>query len=164
MKKKPAKGKKPSPTPAVAERPPLLFPWERLCLALIVTVSLALSGTYLYQLHSTGLVNMNFETGIDSLTFHVRGISVSKGEVLWLKEKQALYPAIVGGLYALFGVKPLWVFVFQVLLLPLGCILLYALGKRIFHPAAGILAAGLWAVYPVSIFFSGLMVRAVLIT
>jgi len=145
------------------EKPATPFPWERLCLALLVALSLSLSGTYLYQLHSTGLVDMNFQTNLDSYTFHVRGISASQGDPTWLKEKQAVYSAIVGGLYALFGVNPLWVLILQVLLLASGCVVLYALGKKVFNPTTGLLAAGLWAVYPVSIYYSGFMLRAVLI-
>lgn len=163
MKKKRVKGKKTSPPPVIVEKPAMLFPWERLCLGLIVALSLSLSASYLFQLYSTGLVDMNFQTNLDSYTMHIRAISVSEGDLTWLKEKQAVYTAVLGGLYTLFGVNPLWAFIFNSLLLACGCVLLYSLGKRIFNPAVGLLAAGLWAVYPVSIFFSGFVLRAILI-
>ena len=137
---------------------------EWLWLSLIVAINLILSGTYLYQLYQTELIDLNFQDGFDSLTYHLRGISVADGDYTWLISKQSLYHAIVGAIYAVFGVKPFLVFVFQILLCSSACILLYALGKKIFSPAVGLLAAGIWAFYPVSIYYTGILARVTMVT
>lgn len=131
---------------------------------MIFAINLALSGIYLYQLYETELIDLNFKDGFDSLTYHNRGISVAQGDPTWLKSKQALYPVVVGGIYALFGVKPFFVFALQAILLALECIILYALGKEIFNPTVGLLAALIYSVYPISIFYTGFLLRVTVIT
>lgn len=146
---------------------PKLIEKKWLWLGLIILFHLVLSGVYLYQLYQSQLVDLNFQDGFDSLTYHQRGISISRGDLTWIVDEHAkhvLYQGVVGGLYAIFGVKPLYVFVFQVLLTASICLLLFALGKRLFNSAVGLLAAALWAVYPVAIYYTGHLARATLVT
>ncbi|MBW1741445.1 MAG: tetratricopeptide repeat protein [Deltaproteobacteria bacterium] len=132
---------------------------ERLWIILIVAINLFLSGAYLHELYESGLVDLNFQEGLDSLTYHLRGVSIAEGGLHWITVGHALYNAIVGVIYSVFGIKPLWIFIFQILLCSLGCILLYVLGKKIFNPFVGLLAAAIYAIYPVSIYYTGIIAR-----
>lgn len=64
-----------------------------------------------------------------------------------------LYPAYLAAVYALFGPVPLFARLFQAVVSAiLSTWLLYLLGKRLFGQSAGLLAAGLGAVYAYFIF------------
>jgi 4-amino-4-deoxy-L-arabinose transferase-like glycosyltransferase len=66
-----------------------------------------------------------------------------------------LYTFYLMGVYALLGLNPLAARLIQALLVGiLHPLLAYLLGKRLFHPAAGLLAAGFTAVYTYFIYYS----------
>lgn len=68
------------------------------------------------------------------------------------------YPFVMAGVFKVFGIfsKPSAVVLelMQAILSALTCLLVYAVGKRVFNARAGLLAAFLFAVYPPSIHFA----------
>ncbi len=98
----------------------------------------------------------------DQISYHtlaqrvLTGHGFSFGEPWWPATRAGaptahwsfLYTFYLTGIYALFGPNPIVARIIQVLLVGfLQPYLLYLLGKRIFHPAAGLAAAGLGAGY-----------------
>jgi tetratricopeptide (TPR) repeat protein len=73
-----------------------------------------------------------------------------------------LYPYFLGLLYALFGHQLFIVRVIQVLLGATSCVLLAQAGRDFFSPRAGIIAGVLLAIYPIAIFYDGLIQKPVL--
>lgn len=61
------------------------------------------------------------------------------------------YPGFLAAVYALTGGSRIAAKGIDCALGVLTCILLFAVGKRLFHPAAGLWAAGLWAVNPLAV-------------
>ncbi len=145
---------------------PLLLGKEVLGPALVVGLHLALSGFYLYQLLDTGLFDLNLQDRHDTFSYHRWAIEAAKGNLSEVVQhtQYALYILAAGVIYALFGVNPALISLFQILLSAAACLLLYDLGRRIFSPGVGLLAAGLYAVYPVSIYYTGFILRETLIT
>jgi len=66
-----------------------------------------------------------------------------------------LYIFFLAALYAVFG-SPAWVRAVQVLLGATGCVVLYAIGRRIFDPPSAFLGAGLLALHPTAAYLAGL--------
>jgi 4-amino-4-deoxy-L-arabinose transferase-like glycosyltransferase len=66
-----------------------------------------------------------------------------------------LYIFFLAGLYRLFG-HPAMVRLAQVALGAAGCVLLYAIGRRMFNPTTGLVAAALLSVSPVAVYLAGL--------
>jgi 4-amino-4-deoxy-L-arabinose transferase-like glycosyltransferase len=74
-------------------------------------------------------------------------------------------PLLYGGLYfATGGIHPGVVRGFVALLGALTCVLVYLIGRRLAGPLAGLVGAGLLAVYPVLIFYSGKLMSEPLAT
>lgn len=68
-----------------------------------------------------------------------------------------LYPYFMGVIYTLFGPAPLAVLVVQALMGAFACVLVARAGARFFDERSGALAGLLMAVYPVAIYFDGLI-------
>lgn len=67
----------------------------------------------------------------------------------------ALYPLVLAGLYAVWGHNVHAVRVAQAVLGALAVAGTYALGRQVLRPAVGLLAAGISALYPFFIYYSG---------
>jgi 4-amino-4-deoxy-L-arabinose transferase-like glycosyltransferase len=69
-----------------------------------------------------------------------------------------IYPFIMAGAFKTFGIfterAAVALELFQVLLSALTCIVLYSLGKRLYHAKVGLAAAFLFAIYPSAIHFA----------
>jgi 4-amino-4-deoxy-L-arabinose transferase-like glycosyltransferase len=63
-----------------------------------------------------------------------------------------LYPLFIAGVFKVFSPKVRYVLAIQALLGVVTCLLLYLIGREIFNPSTGILAALLSAIYPGFIF------------
>ncbi len=74
-----------------------------------------------------------------------------------------LYQYVMGLLYAVLGPQLLAVKLLQCVLGAASCALLYGSGRRLFGEAAGIVAGVLLAVYPLHIFYSGLILPTTLV-
>lgn len=67
------------------------------------------------------------------------------------------YPVLLGSVYCLFGKNLFAGKALNVLLATLTCYFVYLLGRRLFRPAVGLLAAAILAVLPGDIFYSALL-------
>ncbi|HUU03644.1 MAG TPA: glycosyltransferase family 39 protein [Myxococcota bacterium] len=73
------------------------------------------------------------------------------------------YPYFLAAIYSMFGASTLAACMVQVLLSAASAGLVYHLGRRLFGPASGLLAGLLAAIYPMFIFYSGLILSTTLI-
>ncbi len=74
-----------------------------------------------------------------------------------------LYPLMLAGIYRAAGHDPGTVRLWQALLGTITCMLLYGIGRRIGGARVGLVAAGLGAVYPLFVFFSGVLMAETLL-
>lgn len=74
-----------------------------------------------------------------------------------------LYPLLLAGTYGVCGQRPEVVRVWQALLGTATCGLLYAFGRRLGGERVGLLAAGMAAVYPLFVFFTGALMAETLL-
>ncbi|MYC12498.1 MAG: glycosyltransferase family 39 protein [Gemmatimonadetes bacterium] len=75
-----------------------------------------------------------------------------------------LYSLFLAGIYHTFGHKPVLVRIAQAILGTITCYFIYVLGCRMGRVLVGLIATGLFAIYPLFIFFSGvLMAETILI-
>ena len=74
-----------------------------------------------------------------------------------------LYPYLMGGLYALFGVLPLMVVVFQTLLSCAALWMIWSMARRLGGKTAGLTAVWAGSIFPVWIYFDGVILTASLI-
>jgi 4-amino-4-deoxy-L-arabinose transferase-like glycosyltransferase len=135
-----------------------------IALAVIVLVGLALRV-------NSALEPLDVRPGSDSAVYasvaeqlyeHQRfAISGSASPYDWSPGAPLLYSAIY---YATGGVHPGAVRLFVALLGALTIVLVYLIGRRLAGPLAGLVGAGLLAIYPVQIFFTGKLMSEPLAT
>jgi|YNPNPStandDraft_1061719.scaffolds.fasta_scaffold00937_8 tetratricopeptide (TPR) repeat protein len=93
---------------------------------------------------------------VDSATYHTWAQRIANGELVG-RELFYLapgYPYLLGAIYAFLGSQFILVYLVQIAM-DLGILLaLRALGKRVFSEKVGLLAAFLWAFYPMAAFFA----------
>ncbi len=101
---------------------------------------------FFLQLNRSPLGEMVIE---DSKTYHDWAAGIAAGD--WVGDgvftALPLYPYLLGLIYTIFGVSIPAARLVQVVLGTVNCGLIYLLGRRLFGPPAGLLAAGLTAVY-----------------
>ena len=136
--------------------------WPALALVLVVASVVRLG----YVLTLENALNVTFEA--DPLTYDQLARNLLAGRpyvgasfyfpagtenptALW----DPLYPLFLAGIYALVGHDLLAVRLIQVMLGVVSCGLLYVLGRSIFGPRIGLLGAGLAAIYPFFIYYTG---------
>lgn len=119
---------------------------------------------YLHQARAHPLHDYVFAL-VDSLYYHRNALRIAQGELLRDKPffLAPLYPHLLGALYALFGPSLDAVRGFQALLGAASCVLLQQLGTRLFDARVGLLAGLLLAVYPLQLFYTGLLLPTVLV-
>jgi Dolichyl-phosphate-mannose-protein mannosyltransferase/Tetratricopeptide repeat len=101
----------------------------------------------------------------DSNFYDLRGKEIAQGEFLG-REPGYLSPVycfFLGGLYAL-GLDMQDAKTVQAFLGALTCVLLFALGRRVFGTAAGVIAGGFFALYRPHVFYGGLLLPSTLVT
>lgn len=96
--------------------------------------------------------------GVDETEYHNQGRFITEGMWFWSLTptgephesmwKAPGYPLFVGIWYSILGVEPDRLFALQALLGPVTIGLTWLLGRRLFGPTVGLLAAALVAVYP----------------
>jgi 4-amino-4-deoxy-L-arabinose transferase-like glycosyltransferase len=78
-----------------------------------------------------------------------------QGPTAWMPP---VYPLVMAGAFKIFGVysesAAITLELLQTILSALTCVVLYALGKRLYNAHAGLLAAGLFAIYPPAIYYA----------
>ena len=122
----------------------------------IFCFALAIRLVHVWQLRSAPFFGLAMG---DAQSYHAWGLEVAAGD--WLGREtfyQApLYPYFLGFVYTLFGPNLLAARLCQVVLGAASCALLAVAGRRLFSPAAGIVAGLMLAVYPPALFFDGLI-------
>jgi Flp pilus assembly protein TadD/4-amino-4-deoxy-L-arabinose transferase-like glycosyltransferase len=126
---------------------------EKIILAAIVTLGLALRLIYLFSMKSHW---PGFDTPtIDALYHHLWAQKIASGDILGGGPffRAPLYPYLLAIVYAIFGVNFVLVFLIQNLLGTAAIILIYLIASDFFKPPIGYIAAFLTAINGVMIFF-----------
>jgi 4-amino-4-deoxy-L-arabinose transferase-like glycosyltransferase len=164
------KRRKPADQPAEAVASPLskirglLARREVAIVAAIVGLALLLRGLHLWQaaLHDPFF----FLPAVDPKVYHEWAIRIAEGD--WLGDQvfflSPLYPYFLGLIYWITGPSLLAAKLVQALLSAGCCLLIHGIGRRVFGVLAGAIAAALWAVYPLSIFYDTELLVAALQT
>jgi 4-amino-4-deoxy-L-arabinose transferase-like glycosyltransferase len=89
----------------------------------------------------------------DPYSFGKMGQSLARGEGFaeygtLLKRRSPLYPMVIGGLYYVFGDRPVVVLLLQCLLFAATCVLAFDMGRRVFNLRTGILAGAMCVLHP----------------
>lgn len=139
----------------------------RRLLAGVVTLALALR---LLHLHAVAplVLDRPPEIGMDRwLAMHVAE-AVARGDLLggWSAEYDSTpgYAYVLGAVLRASGHRWLPALVLQALLGALACLLVYGIGRRLWSPAAGLIAAVLLATYAPALFYETLLVKFALVT
>ncbi|MFC2142071.1 ArnT family glycosyltransferase [Acidobacteriota bacterium] len=74
------------------------------------------------------------------------------------------YPFFIATIYAIFGVKPAAVIIFQAILNSLSTMLVYLVGKLIFDPKVALAGAFIYAVNPLQLLYSSQLMTEMLFT
>ena len=136
---------------------------EKAILGAILTAALGVRLAYLYQAVDTPLFDVLL---IDSEFYDRRARAIVAGD--WLGDQpffmNPLYPYFLAAVYALLGAEYWWVGVVQAGLGTGSCYLIYALGRKLWRPQIGLLAAGMAAFYQPYVFYDGALLTAAPIT
>lgn len=133
------------------------------CLAVFIGVlALLLRFLHIQEIIETPLYH---GLALDSEQFQSLAVKILQGDFLDedFSYLSPLYPGFLSVVYGLFGLHNLPVLLFQSFLDAFNCLLLYDLGTRIFDRRTGLLASLVYALYGVSIFYSGLVLSTSLI-
>jgi 4-amino-4-deoxy-L-arabinose transferase-like glycosyltransferase len=122
-----------------------LAPWA---LPVLIALAAALL-TVFVGFRAQSLVDTRF----DPYYFGKMGASLASGDGFTpfgslIKRRAPLYPLAIGGVYWLFGVRPLLVLLLQCLLHAGTCLLVYSLARRLFTQRTALIASVLCAVHP----------------
>ena len=145
-----------TPLPSLRRLAPLIVT------ASIVVVAFLLRLLFIAQTTGTPLVHgLAMDTGeYDQLALRVLQGDLFHGAFLYLNP---LYPFFLSAVYAVFGHHALAVQLVQALLDSLSCALIAYLGARAFGRSTGWLAAGIYALYGIAIFYSGILLGTTLV-
>jgi tetratricopeptide (TPR) repeat protein len=96
---------------------------------------------------------------MDSNLYDTLALQIVKGDwgykdSVFLNE---FYQFFLAGLYRIFGFSHMAVVLLQVLLDSLSCVLIYNIGSRAFGRSVGLVAALIYALYGIAVFYSGLV-------
>jgi 4-amino-4-deoxy-L-arabinose transferase-like glycosyltransferase len=103
----------------------------------------------LFGFRAQGFVSTTF----DPYFFGKMGASIARGDGFipfgsLIQRRAPLYPLMIGGVYWVFGEKPLLVLLLQCCMHVGTCLLLFDLTRRLFGPRAGVIAGVLCALHP----------------
>jgi len=134
--------------------------WTTVALGGVLLLAAGLRLAYLIALWQSPLFLLNALPGLDMATYFSVGQAFAAGRLPQVGAplfQAPLYPLLLGGLIRLAGPSLAALCAAQVVLGVLACGLLDALGRRLGGPALGLLAAGLYAVYPIAWYYGGLL-------
>jgi len=128
-------------------------------LSLVILFCAILLGIALRILYYRDLASdpVTFHPRVDAQFHHEWAIKLSSGH--WLPDepffRAPAYPYFLGFLYKLFGPNPLYAAMVQQIIGLLTGLLIFWLGRILYHPIAGAIGALLYLVYPPVLFFEG---------
>lgn len=131
------------------------LPWKTLVPAVFL-LALAVRLIYLSQVVSTPVF---LGLSMDSNLYDKLAMQIVKGDwghkdSMFLNE---FYQFFLAGLYRIFGFSHIAVVLLQVLLDSLSCVLIYCIGSRAFGKSVGTVAALIYALYGIAVFYAGLV-------
>lgn len=136
---------------------------EQAILGAILSAALGVRLAYLYQAVDTPLFDVLL---IDSEFYDRRARAIVAGD--WLGDQpffmNPLYSYFLAAIYALFEAEYWWVGLVQAVLGTGSCYWIYALGRKLWRPQIGLLAAGMAAIYQPYVFYDGALLTAAPIT
>jgi 4-amino-4-deoxy-L-arabinose transferase-like glycosyltransferase len=93
------------------------------------------------------------DTRPDPYYFGEMGASLARGDGFTpfgtlIKRRAPIYPLMIGGVYWLFGVRPILIALLQCLLHAATCLLIFSLARRLFSQRTAVIASVLCAVHP----------------
>jgi len=127
----------------------------------IFLLALILRLSYLLEASKSPLL---FYPGLDPQAYDAWAQKLAAGD--WMGNKvfyqSPLYPYLLGAFYAVFGRHLLWVYIVQILVGSLNCLLIFGIGNRIFGKRAGLAAGALAALYKPFIFYEVALLKTFL--
>ncbi len=136
---------------------------EAAVLAAVLLLAFALRFVFFLQLNRSPIAEMVIE---DSRTYHEWAAAIAGGD--WVGDgvftALPLYPYLLGLIYTVAGVSIPAARVVQILIGTANCGLVYLLGRRLFSPAVGLLAAFLTGIYGWLIVYDSAILSPVAIT
>ena len=120
-------------------------PWAWIVFALAVASGLAM----VFVVSKTSVAS----SGFDPYYFGQMGKSIATGHGfagfgVLIQRRAPLYPAVIGAVYAVFGVHPQLFLVFQCFMFAGTCVLVFDIGRRLFNERTGVIAAFFCALNP----------------
>jgi len=129
-----------------------------LILAIIFLLALTLRFIYLAEMIDCPLL---FYPGLDPQTYDLWAQEIAGGN--WLGKEvfyqSPLYPYLLGVFYAIFGRHLFWVYIIQILVGGVDCLIIYGIGKRVFGHRVGFLAGLFSSVYKPFIFYDVVLLK-----
>ncbi len=101
---------------------------------------------------------------VDSGSWNHLALAIMQGEPYDSVYRGPLYPLFLAGLYSLFGCDVIVVRIAQSVLGALTCLIVYHIGRKVFHPGVGVLSAILVCFYPYFIHMTGDIMSETLFT
>ena len=127
------------------EPAPRSVPWGPLVFGLALLSGL----TMVFVVSKTSLAS----AGFDPYNFGQMGKSIAAGHGFagfgnLIERRAPLYPAVIGLVYAIFGVHPQLFLVFQCFIFAGTCVLVFDIGRRLFNERTGVIAGVICALNP----------------
>jgi len=133
--------------------------WVWLCAMFLLAIILRL--TYLWQVHDSPLL---LYPGLDPQAYDQWARKIADGN--WLGDgvfyQSPLYPYYLGIFYYAFGRHLVWVYLSQILIGSIDCLIIYGIGNKIYGRRAGLLAGFLAAAYKPFIFYDSVLLKTFL--
>jgi 4-amino-4-deoxy-L-arabinose transferase-like glycosyltransferase len=122
------------------------MPWAWLIFGLSLLAGLVM--VFVSSRHSLAL------SDFDPYQFGEIGKSIASGHGfagfgVLIQRRAPLYPAVIGAMYAVFGVHPYLFLVIQCVMFAGTCTIVFDIGRRVFNERTGIIAGVLCALHPV---------------
>ncbi len=127
--------------------------WGLLVFALLLRAGFALT--------QTNLTNASDERHWDGLAKAFVALGVLHPDTGMYRPP--LYGLFLAGMYEMFGPVPVLVRIVQAVMSTLTCYLIYILGRKMGNIWVGLTAAGLFAIYPLFVFFSAVLMAETLL-
>ena len=127
----------------------------------IFLLALILRLVYLLEVRDSPILT---HPGLDLQAYDLWAQRIAQGD--WLGDKvfyqSPLYPYFLGTFYALFARRLFLIYLIQVLLGAIDCLLLYRIGRNVFSGRVGLISGFLGAVYGPLIFYQALLIKTFL--
>lgn len=129
-------------------------------LSAIFLLAIFLRLLFVYQLKPTPLF---FGLATDTHFYNTFGRQLARGNFFYknLIYFNALYPYFVSLNYLISGNSKFFTLVVQCVIDSINCVLVYLIARRIFNPVKGLVAALLYSVYGLAIFYCGLLLEPI---